>query len=51
MLEGGYSPPALAESVELTMRALAGEGEAESAAPVAMLTSRAASHVGRHWEL
>jgi acetoin utilization deacetylase AcuC-like enzyme len=51
VLEGGYSPPALAESVELTMRALAGEGEAESAAPEALLTSRAASHVGRYWEL
>jgi len=51
VLEGGYSPPALAESVELTMRALAGEGQAESAAPEAMLTSRAASHVGRHWQL
>jgi acetoin utilization deacetylase AcuC-like enzyme len=51
VLEGGYSPPALAESVELTMRALAGEGEAESVAPEAMLTARAASHVGRHWEL
>jgi len=51
VLEGGYSPPALAESVELTLRALAGEGEAESAAPEAMLTSDAAAHVGRYWEL
>jgi acetoin utilization deacetylase AcuC-like enzyme len=51
VLEGGYSPPALAESVELTLRALGGEGEAVSAAPEAMLTSRAASHVGRYWRL
>lgn len=51
VLEGGYSPSALAESVELTMRALAGDGEAESAAPEAMLTSRAASLVGRYWDL
>jgi acetoin utilization deacetylase AcuC-like enzyme len=51
VLEGGYAPTALAESVEATMRALGGEGEAESAAPEAMLTSRAASHVGRYWQL
>ena len=51
VLEGGYSPPALAESVEATMRALGGEGEAESAAPEALLTSDAASYVGRHWQL
>jgi len=51
VLEGGYAPAALAESVELTMRALAGEGEAESAAPEALLTADAASHVSRYWEL
>jgi acetoin utilization deacetylase AcuC-like enzyme len=51
VLEGGYAPAALAESVEATMRALAGEGEAESAAPDPILTSRAATHVGRHWSL
>jgi acetoin utilization deacetylase AcuC-like enzyme len=51
VLEGGYAPAALAESVEATMRALGGEGEAESAAPEAMLTSRAASHLGRYWRL
>lgn len=51
VLEGGYSPPALAESVALTLRALDGEGEAESAAPEALLTPGAASHVGRHWQL
>jgi acetoin utilization deacetylase AcuC-like enzyme len=51
VLEGGYSPPALAESVEATMRALAGEGEAESIAPDPIVTSRAASHIGRYWTL
>jgi acetoin utilization deacetylase AcuC-like enzyme len=51
VLEGGYAPPALAESVEATMRALAGEGEAESVAPDPILTSRAAAHVSRYWRL
>jgi acetoin utilization deacetylase AcuC-like enzyme len=51
VLEGGYAPAALAESVEATIRALAGEGEAESIAPDPILTSRAATHVGRHWSL
>jgi acetoin utilization deacetylase AcuC-like enzyme len=51
VLEGGYEPAALAESVEATMRALAGEGEAESVAPDPILTSRAASYIGRYWEL
>ena len=50
MLEGRYAPAALAESVEATTTALGGEGEAESAAPEAMLTSRAVSHVGRYWQ-
>jgi acetoin utilization deacetylase AcuC-like enzyme len=51
VLEGGYAPAALAESVELTMAALDGEGEAESVAPDAIVTSRAAAQVGRHWQL
>jgi acetoin utilization deacetylase AcuC-like enzyme len=51
VLEGGYAPQALAESVEATLAALGGEGEAESVAPDPILTSRAASHVGRHWSL
>jgi acetoin utilization deacetylase AcuC-like enzyme len=51
VLEGGYSPPALAESVEATMRALAGVGQAVSVAPDPVLTPRAATHVGRHWHL
>jgi acetoin utilization deacetylase AcuC-like enzyme len=51
VLEGGYAPQALAESVEATLAALGGEGEAESVAPDPILTSRAASHIGRHWSL
>ena len=51
VLEGGYDPPALAESVVATMAALGGEGEAVSAAPEALLTSRAAAGVARHWTL
>jgi acetoin utilization deacetylase AcuC-like enzyme len=51
VLEGGYAPAALAESVAATMAALAGEGEPESVAPDPILTSRAASHVGSHWSL
>ena len=51
VLEGGYSLPALADSVVGTMAALGGEGEAVSAAPEPLLTSRAASHVSHHWSL
>jgi len=51
VLEGGYAPAALAESVEATMRALGGEGEAEPVAPDPIFTSRAASHLGRYWQL
>lgn len=51
VLEGGYEPFALAESVGATLAALGGEGEAVSAAPDPMLTSRAASYVAHHWEL
>jgi acetoin utilization deacetylase AcuC-like enzyme len=51
VLEGGYEPLALAESVAATVAALGGEGEAVSAAPEPMLTSRAAAHVAHHWEL
>jgi acetoin utilization deacetylase AcuC-like enzyme len=51
VLEGGYEPEALAESVAATLGALSGEGESISAAPEALLTSRAAASVSRHWEL
>ncbi len=51
VLEGGYEPRVLAECVAATMAALGGEGEAVSAAPEALLTSRAAAHVGHYWPL
>ncbi len=51
VLEGGYDPPALAESVVATMRALGEHDAAESIAPDPIYTRQAASHVGHHWEL
>jgi len=51
VLEGGYEPLALAESVAATLTALSGDGEPESAAPEALLTSRAAAGVARYWTL
>jgi hypothetical protein len=33
------------------MRALVGDGDAESVAPEFAYTPRAASHVGQHWDL
>ena len=51
VLEGGYDPPALANSVLATIRALNGEGVAESIAPDPLVTSRVAAHVGHYWTL
>ena len=51
VLEGGYDPLALAASVLATVRALDGEGEADSIAPDPLVTSRVAAHVGHHWTL
>ncbi len=51
VLEGGYDPAALADSVLATIRALDGEGEAESIAPDPLVTSRVAAHVGHFWTL
>jgi acetoin utilization deacetylase AcuC-like enzyme len=51
VLEGGYHLPSLAAGVISTMRALVGEGEAESVAPEFAYTPRAASYVGQHWNL
>jgi acetoin utilization deacetylase AcuC-like enzyme len=51
VLEGGYEPSALADSVVATLAALGGEGESVSAAPEALLTSRAAAGVARYWAL
>jgi acetoin utilization deacetylase AcuC-like enzyme len=51
VLEGGYDPSALAVSVTATLAALGGAGEAVSAAPEALLTSRAAAGVARYWSI
>jgi acetoin utilization deacetylase AcuC-like enzyme len=51
VLEGGYDPAALAESVLATLAALGGDGHAESIAPDFLVTPRAASYVARHWDL
>jgi acetoin utilization deacetylase AcuC-like enzyme len=51
VLEGGYEPAALAQSVQATLTALSGDQLARSAAPEPLLTSRAAAHIGHHWSL
>jgi acetoin utilization deacetylase AcuC-like enzyme len=51
VLEGGYDPAALSDSVVATVAALAGEGRAESIAPDPLVTPRVASHVGHFWTL
>jgi acetoin utilization deacetylase AcuC-like enzyme len=48
VLEGGYAPAALAESVEATMRALGGEGESV-AAPETAVAEEAAARVASYW--
>jgi acetoin utilization deacetylase AcuC-like enzyme len=48
VLEGGYSPPALADSVAATMRALGGEGEAVTA-PETAVADETAERVARYW--
>ena len=49
VLEGGYAPAALGESVAATLAALQGAGEAQSAAPEQIVTPRAASRLGHQW--
>jgi acetoin utilization deacetylase AcuC-like enzyme len=51
VLEGGYDPASMAESVRETMAALGGEGEAVSRPPEPVFTPRAAERIGRYWEL
>jgi len=51
VLEGGYDPAALTESVMATITALSGVGTAESIAPDPFVTSRVAAHVGHYWTL
>jgi acetoin utilization deacetylase AcuC-like enzyme len=51
ILEGGYEPGALAECVRDTLSALGQDEPAHSAAPEALLTSRAAAQIGHYWPL
>lgn len=51
VLEGGYSPPALAASAAAALEAFAGSEPPHSAAPEALLTSRAAAQIGHYWPL
>jgi acetoin utilization deacetylase AcuC-like enzyme len=51
VLEGGYEPAALAQSVQGTLTALSGDEPPRSAAPEPLLTSRAAAHIGHYWSL
>jgi acetoin utilization deacetylase AcuC-like enzyme len=51
VLEGGYEPVALAECVRETLTALSSDQPPQSVAPEPLLTSRAASYVGHHWQL
>jgi acetoin utilization deacetylase AcuC-like enzyme len=48
VLEGGYAPAALAESVEATMRALGGAGESVTA-PETAVGTEAAARVSSYW--
>jgi acetoin utilization deacetylase AcuC-like enzyme len=48
VLEGGYSPPALADSVAATMRGLGGEGDPVTP-PETAVADEAAERVARYW--
>jgi acetoin utilization deacetylase AcuC-like enzyme len=48
VLEGGYSPPALADSVAATMRGLGGAGDAVTA-PETAVAERAAARTAAYW--
>jgi acetoin utilization deacetylase AcuC-like enzyme len=51
VLEGGYAPAALGESVVATVAALQGAGEADSIAPEPLVTPRAIGQFASMWEL
>jgi acetoin utilization deacetylase AcuC-like enzyme len=51
VLEGGYEPAALAESVVATLAALCDDSPAASSAPEPALTAHATAHIARHWPL
>jgi acetoin utilization deacetylase AcuC-like enzyme len=48
VLEGGYAPSALADSVAATMRALGGGGD-PATAPESAVAAEAADRVARFW--
>ncbi|MGP0050455.1 MAG: hypothetical protein ACLPZR_16610 [Solirubrobacteraceae bacterium] len=51
ILEGGYHPSALGDSVVATIAALDGNGQADWIAPDPLVTPRVASHFGHFWSL
>jgi len=51
VLEGGYEPDALADSVLAMIGALNGQTQPESIAPDPVITARVAAHVGHFWTL
>jgi acetoin utilization deacetylase AcuC-like enzyme len=51
VLEGGYEPAALGDSVQATLEALTDEVPVRSAPPEGEATARAAARVSRHWQL
>jgi acetoin utilization deacetylase AcuC-like enzyme len=51
VLEGGYEPQALADSVLATVLALSSDEPPRPTAPQAPLTARAARQIGRYWRL
>jgi acetoin utilization deacetylase AcuC-like enzyme len=51
VLEGGYEPRTLAACVVETLEALTGPEQPRSAAPEALLTSRAAAQIAHYWPL
>jgi acetoin utilization deacetylase AcuC-like enzyme len=51
VLEGGYAPDALGQSVRATLAALPGDEPARTSAADQPLTSRAAAHFARYWPL
>jgi acetoin utilization deacetylase AcuC-like enzyme len=51
VLEGGYAPQALGQSVVATIAALEGAGEADWVAPEQLVTPHVASYLGHRWTL
>jgi acetoin utilization deacetylase AcuC-like enzyme len=51
VLEGGYSPPALVDSVIATLTALADGSEPQANTPETSVSSEAATQIARYWPL